>query len=26
MGDGIYEVTSVLGGKLIDFPGHLPPP
>jgi len=22
MGDGIYEVTSVLGGKLIDFPGH----
>lgn len=22
MGDGVYEVTSVLGGKLIDFPGH----
>lgn len=22
MADGIYEVTSVLGGKLIDFPGH----
>jgi D-alanine transaminase len=21
--DGIYEVTSVLDGKLIDFPGHL---
>ena len=21
--DGIYEVTSVLEGKLIDFPGHL---
>ena len=20
--DGVYEVTSVLGGKLIDFPGH----
>jgi D-alanine transaminase len=23
MADGIYEVTSVLGGKLIDFDGHL---
>ncbi len=23
MGDGVYEVTSVLGGKLIDFDGHL---
>lgn len=23
MGDGVYEVTSVLGGKLIDFAGHL---
>ena len=22
MADGIYEVTSVLGGKLIDYPGH----
>lgn len=22
MSDGIYEVTSVLDGKLIDFPGH----
>lgn len=22
MGDGVYEVTSVLGGKLIDFAGH----
>ncbi|MCC6007489.1 MAG: D-amino-acid transaminase [Rhodobacteraceae bacterium] len=22
MSDGVYEVTSVLGGKLIDFPGH----
>ncbi len=22
MGDGVYEVTSVLGGKLIDFNGH----
>ena len=22
MADGVYEVTSVLGGKLIDFPGH----
>ena len=22
MGDGVYEVTSVLGGKLIDFQGH----
>ena len=21
--DGVYEVTSVLGGKLIDFPGHV---
>ena len=21
--DGVYEVTSVLGGKLIDFPGHI---
>ncbi|MCK0167886.1 D-amino-acid transaminase [Jannaschia sp. S6380] len=20
--DGVYEVTSVLGGKLVDFPGH----
>jgi D-alanine transaminase len=20
--DGVYEVTSVLGGKLIDFEGH----
>ena len=20
--DGVYEVTSVLGGKLIDFDGH----
>ena len=20
--DGVYEVTSVLDGKLIDFPGH----
>lgn len=23
MADGVYEVTSVLGGKLIDFSGHL---
>ena len=23
MADGVYEVTSVLGGKLIDFQGHL---
>lgn len=23
MADGVYEVTSVLGGKLIDFDGHL---
>jgi D-alanine transaminase len=23
MGDGVYEVTSVLGGKLIDFDGHI---
>lgn len=23
MGDGVYEVTSVLDGKLIDFDGHL---
>lgn len=22
MADAVYEVTSVLGGKLIDFPGH----
>ncbi|MFN6980092.1 MAG: D-amino acid aminotransferase, partial [Gemmobacter sp.] len=22
MADGVYEVTSVLGGKLIDFAGH----
>lgn len=22
MGDGVYEVTSVLGGKLLDFEGH----
>jgi D-alanine transaminase len=22
MADGVYEVTSVLGGKLLDFPGH----
>ena len=24
--DGVYEVTSVLDGKLVDFPGHLAPP
>lgn len=23
MADGVYEVTSVLGGKLIDFQGHI---
>ncbi|MEM9780477.1 MAG: D-amino-acid transaminase [Pseudomonadota bacterium] len=23
MADGVYEVTSVIGGKLIDFPGHI---
>ena len=23
MADGVYEVTSVLGGKLVDFTGHL---
>ncbi|MGJ8624996.1 MAG: D-amino-acid transaminase [Yoonia sp.] len=23
MADGVYEVTSVLGGKIIDFAGHL---
>ena len=23
MGDGVYEVTSVLGGRLIDFDGHV---
>lgn len=23
MADGVYEVTSVLGGKLVDFAGHL---
>ncbi|HGG06773.1 MAG TPA: D-amino acid aminotransferase, partial [Aliiroseovarius sp.] len=22
MADGVYEVTSVLGGKLLDFDGH----
>ena len=22
MADGVYEVTSVLGGRLVDFPGH----
>ena len=22
MADGVYEVTSVIGGKLIDFEGH----
>ncbi|SIS64514.1 D-amino-acid transaminase [Phaeovulum vinaykumarii] len=22
MADGVYEVTSVLGGKLLDYPGH----
>jgi D-alanine transaminase len=22
MADGVYEVTSVLGGKILDFPGH----
>ena len=22
MADGVYEVTSVLGGKLVDFDGH----
>jgi len=22
MADGVYEVTSVLGGKLVDFEGH----
>ncbi len=21
--DGVYEVTTVLGGKLVDFPGHM---
>jgi D-alanine transaminase len=24
MADGVYEVTSVLDGKLIDFAGHMP--
>jgi D-alanine transaminase len=23
MADGVYEVTSVLDGKLVDFPGHM---
>ncbi|RDW14917.1 D-amino-acid transaminase [Paracoccus thiocyanatus] len=23
MGDGVYEVTSVLDGRLLDFPGHV---
>jgi D-alanine transaminase len=23
MADAVYEVTSVLGGKLVDFPGHM---
>ena len=23
MADAVYEVTSVLGGKLIDFDGHI---
>lgn len=23
MADGVYEVTTVIGGKLIDFPGHM---
>lgn len=23
MADGVYEVTSVLGGKIIDFAGHV---
>ncbi len=23
MADGVYEVTSVLDGKLVDFPGHI---
>jgi D-alanine transaminase len=22
-GDGVYEVTAVVGGRLVDFPGHL---
>ena len=22
MADGVYEVTAVIGGKLIDFAGH----
>ena len=26
MADGVYEVTSVLDGKLIDFAGHCAPP
>jgi len=23
MADGVYEVTAVLGGKLVDYPGHV---
>lgn len=23
MGDAVYEVTAVVGGKLVDFPGHM---
>lgn len=23
MGDAVYEVTAVIGGKLVDFPGHM---
>ena len=23
MGDAVYEVTSVLGGKLLEFEGHM---
>ena len=23
MGDAVYEVTAVMGGKLVDFPGHM---
>lgn len=23
MADGVYEVTSILGGKMIDFAGHM---
>ena len=23
MADGVYEVSAVMGGKLVDYPGHV---